>query len=355
MNSLNHGGTIFQKDLLDFSVNLNSLGMPNACKNLLKNCEVLASIYPEAFAQKFEEAISKKYGVNLNTIISGNGATELISLALSLFMPNEGILVFTPAYIDYKRAILANNLKFIECLRDEKKDFSLNTKIISNAIKTNKPKAVIIGRPNNPVGTPMPASELIQIIQKFSDTMFILDESFIQFMANYNDISLLEENKLGNCIIIRSLTKFYSIPGLRLGFMQVPPKIKEELSFKRLMWSVNGIAQEAGSLILSDSTFEKNSIDYYSNEQKRIYKILSKIKDFKVYYPAANFILLKFKQDTKSLYKYLLTKNIHIRLCNNFDGLNNNYIRIAIKTSMENDLLFNEIKNYLLQNNFNLK
>ena len=204
--------------------------------------------------------------------------------------------------------------------------------------------------PNNPTGSIICKDELIFIIKKCSenDCFVLLDESFIDFLEDDKEFSLLDKiTKFKNAAVLRSLTKFYGIPGLRLGYIVANKALLTKIKNTQPDWPVNILAQIAGEKLFDDKNFANKTKKIIKREKEFIFLKLKDIKNLKPYNSYANFILIEILDSLISsgyLKKKLLeNSNILIRDCQNFRELGSNYFRISIKKHKENNLLIESL------------
>lgn len=351
---LPHGGDIRSEALIyglkpdrinDFSVNINPLTHPGYLRNLLlDNIQSILS-YPDSDASLLKEAVSDYLVVPSESILIGNGSIELIFNIVRCY-DIKSALIFGPAFSEYERAVILNKGKTRYLFSDEKNDFRFDFK----NIKTFKDfDAVFILNPNNPTGAVAKKGDIALFLKRSSSrTIFIIDEVFMDFLEDTGDYSLIGEvDKFKNLIVIRSLTKFFSIPGLRVGYVVANKRIIKRLQRLKIPWSVNNFAQIIGERLMRDKEFIKKSRMFIKKEASFLFKHLSEIKSIRPYFPGANFILCRIKNkdfDSNLLKDALMKKGILIRDCSNFKGLNNRFFRVAIKNRLNNIILLKELR-----------
>jgi threonine-phosphate decarboxylase len=206
---------------------------------------------------------------------------------------------------------------------------------------------VFLGNPNNPTGTFLPRQELLILVKEIQrrKIFLVIDEAFIDLQEEESFIREIEN--YDHLIILRSLTKFYGLPGLRLGFTVADSKFIKKLEKQKIPWSVNYLAQIAVREVLRDEKFISKSKSFLFEEKEFFYQELSNIKGLKVYKPSANFIFIKLLGNISSemLQDQLGQKGILVRDCSNFRGLEKGkFIRVAVRTREENIKLLKELK-----------
>ncbi len=325
----------------DFSVNLNPLGYPDILdKAFYSKSDSLINDYPEIFANCAEKAIAEYEKVKKENIIVANGATEAFDLIFHAIKPKK-ILIPTPTYSGYYEAAKKYESKIFY---QDNFYFDEDFYGLLNTILTEKIDIVFIGNPNNPTGKVLQKKKILELTQK-TNCYFIIDESFIDFTNKEN--SCLLETPSDKIIVVKSLTKFYSIAGLRAGFAFSSKRTIDKLRKSTINWSVNGFAQLAIQHLF-DTTFIKDSIDEMQGLKEAFYNDLSQISYLKIYDTDANFILCKLirtNETATSLQKKLIQRGFLIRSCKDVKGLDDSFFRLAIKQKSINDKLICTLRN----------
>jgi len=353
-----HGGNISKlaektgcksDDIIDFSSSINPLGPPKFIRPLMNGIIDRITSYPEPRCDQLIDAVSDKFHIPKDCISIGNGSTQHIFIIPDIFEVKK-VLITTPSYIDYEKSSCKAKLeiKYIEC--NEADNFIPAIEDFTNKIESDM--MVFIGHPANPSGTAMPKDELLNLIKSFPNTYFVIDEAFADFSTK--NISLLP-NFPENAIILRSLTKFFAIPGIRAGICFASPDIINRINTQIPDWSVNSIAQEITLKLLNEcDEYSKNSVAEVSRLKNILITKLSKINNFKIYPGSANYILIKQIKPINNLYEKLLNKyHIAVRDCSNFRGLGKEYFRISIKSEAENNFLVTAIKDIISKDTSN--
>ncbi len=356
-----HGGDIWpylkaqgrslRAKVIDFSVNINPLGLPPGVKEtILKNIEALLC-YPDPDSKELKSIISAFYNINQNNILVGNGSIELIHL-IPRALKAKNALIIGPTFSEYEFAVRLNGTRAFFAQAQEQDDFRIGL----HKIKKSMPKAdlIFLCNPNNPTGYLMPKNELLDIfyICERYNTILVIDEAFIDFLPNDQKITLVTEAaKYSRLLVIRSLTKFFALPGLRLGYLVGQRRVVEHLSKFQYPWNVNSLAQAIAGDIFKAAEYIKLSKNFITREKGYLFENLSQIKELKVYRPAANFVFCKLEsrkiRDAARLNKILRENGIIIRCCHNFRGLDDRFFRIAVRTRSENKRLISCLKKVL--------
>ncbi|OQY39436.1 threonine-phosphate decarboxylase [Candidatus Atribacteria bacterium 4572_76] len=343
---------ISSEKIIDFSANINPLGFSSKIREaIIKNLDQL-SHYPDPECKKAKKEISGYFKIDYENILLGNGSTELIYLIVQTIKPKKA-LIPVPTFCEYERALNNNNVSINFYKLKEKQEFLVSIDEITPRLAGID--LVFLCNPNNPTGTFLPKKEILNLVKEVQKRkiFLVLDEAFIDL---YEEDSLIKEVKNYNyLIILRSLTKFYGLPGLRIGFAasspklikKLDPKLIKKLETQKIPWSVNSLAQIAVREVLRDEKYISKSRSFLLKEKKFLYRELSNIKGLKAYKPSANFIFIKLLKNISSeiLQNHLGRKGILIRNCSNFRGLEKGkFIRVAVRTRKENIKLLKELK-----------
>ncbi len=330
--------------VIDFSVNLNPLGPPRCITKALEVFYSLIPHYPPIDGDGVVEFYEKRFGLKRDMLLGGNGSTEFIYL-LPRALKFKTCLIFSPTYYDYQRASRLAGAEVMTVTLDENDNFSI-LKVKDLFPLVDHVDAVWICRPNNPTGTILDKEPLLELTSRYPDKFFILDESFIQFLTNFKDQTFLTPNLPENVIVIHSLTKFYSLAGLRLGGLYAHDTIIERLKILKEPWSVNALANFIAPLLAEDLEYEENTRELVAREREYLARELSALKTWQVYESGANFLLLKWLGELPldNLLETLYKHGVFVRDARNFEGLEAGFIRIGIKNREENSHLISAIR-----------
>ena len=384
-----HGGNIYKvfrekniKEILDYSSNINPYGIPESLKSrIIENLEILER-YPDPDYVELREKLANLNNVNLSDIILGNGATEIIFLFMKVINPKK-ILIAAPTFGEYERAVKATEIPrdivSLSCSGDNKNienkeieieyfelkesdDFKLNIGNLKNELE-KKYDLLIICNPNNPTGKFLKLAQTEEILKECNkyDTKLFIDEAFIEFLADGMKESIIntEENKK-NLFVTRAFTKFFAIPGLRLGYgMYFDKELEKKISEKKEPWSVNNIAEMAGLTVLDDMEYIEKTLKWIAEEKIYMYEKLNEISGIKVYETEVNFITGKIDENmfsegvnVKILREKMLEQGILIRDASNFNFLDERFFRLAIKDRASNERVIKAMKEIFMNNEF---
>ena len=353
MNGI-HGGDIYRnRVILDFSVNINPLGIPKAVTVALHNAAESCSTYPDIEAEKLRRAVSGMLSVPEDMLLFGNGASELFMAAVHALRPAKTVIP-VPSFSGYEYAARAAGSEIIYYPMKEEKNF-LPEKELLEAL-TEDVDLLFLGNPNNPTGALMTREYLEAALEHCRQRKIhvILDECFMGFCRKssggrtssmISDISAYD-----NLILIRAFTKSFSIPGVRLGYLVCSnPELYHRIRRQLPEWNVSVFAQAAGIACAGELEFLEKTVSYIREERNLLEEGLKKL-GFRVYPGEANFLLIREENSlvcterprlchVKPLDEKLLEHGILIRSCENFRGLGTGYYRIAVKRREENEIL----------------
>ncbi len=340
-----HGGNLRQmaeqakclpEEVLDFSANVNPLGPPPWLGQAVGQALQSVDSYPDPDSHELLMAASEAYKVWPTQVVAGNGASGLLYAIAGLGGYRQAIIP-SPTYVDYARACKAHRVKTLEVPMTE--DFQVDFPAMGPLLRT--PSLVFLCNPNNPTGTTFPAADLREVATMFPESRFVVDESFAAFLPE--DTDRLIRKRPSNVIAVLSLTKFFAIPGLRLGLAFADPDIILKIKQRMPVWSVNALAQKVGVRCLRDRQYAKYTREQTGLLRENLASGLRDIPGIKVLPGTANYLLCRVDrigQDASPLFERLLTEHrIAIRLCSNYEGLDSNWFRVAVRNEGDNERL----------------
>lgn len=317
--------------IIDFSASINPLGPPKSAIKAIMESLSQVTHYPNPNYDQFREAIAEKYQLKPEWILPSNGAAELLTWIAWEIHDYQGVMLPAPCFADYKRALTTFNIDFCS--------YSLDALTTRFDFAQKNHWAILINNPHNPTGRLWTKDILIPHLEDFA--LVVVDEAFMDFLSPKEEESLLGLiDDYDNLVILRSLTKFYSLPGLRIGYgVSNPQRIKRWQTW-RDPWSVNILAAKAGCAVLQDVAFEQLTWEWLPVAKQKLVQQLNQIQGLKVFPSSANFLLVKSAIPSPQLQLQLLQEQqILIRDCLSFPELGEEYFRVAIKTEAENDKL----------------
>ncbi len=342
-----HGGNIydFAEELLDFSSNINPLGPPPGVEELLRDSSALIEKYPDIKYRKLRKKLADWEGVNPDQILVGNGAGEMIYLLAELFRGKKAVIP-VPTFSEYQAALKSRDCQVKLIQRREEDDFQLPLSRLRQEINKEGAAGTFLCRPNNPDGSLLTRSRLKPLLAEIE--YLISDESFWEYLGENNRESLLPFlTEYPGLIILRSLTKFYALPGLRLGYVIASRHLIEKISAFQPPWPVNALAAVAGNLIPDCNDYRRKSLKEFRQARRNFQERLEVLPGIKVYHSRANFFLCRLSADygeVQLLQERLVSQGFLIRNCASFAGLNNQYFRVAVRKEQDNEKLLTALR-----------
>jgi threonine-phosphate decarboxylase len=324
---MTHGGDIFAiaaaqgwnwRDVADFSASINPLGPSPAVRTAICGAIDRIQHYPEREPKRLLEALGEKWGVHPDSVLVGNGASELIFFLARVF-EKRAIFLAAPVFSEFHRAFPDAGLV---SLRDPE--------------TWARDGILVITRPANPIGTSTELALLFRRLQRSREPL-VVDESFLEFSGLPSSSTLL--TMFPQLIVLRSLTKFYALPGLRLGALVGNASVLTEWRKRREPWQVNVLAEEAGLAGLRDSHHAQATLDFVREERDFLFGEIEKISGASPHPSDANFLYVTLSYRAQELVGHLLRSKILVRNCACWPGLTGEAIRVAVRTRSENERL----------------
>jgi threonine-phosphate decarboxylase len=333
-----HGGKnhsqMTDPNILDFSSNISPIGTPLSVKKSIKKNIDNIKYYPDFSSSTVISSLKKYTHLEKSNLLVGNGAIEIIYNFCFAFLSKETkVLIPIPTFQEYETAVKLSN-----CQISYFKTMDLSENLEQFISKIPKNGCIFICNPNNPTGKLLQKNQLLKIIKKAKklSTLVFVDECFIEMVPETNESVISYVKKYDNLFILRSLTKSFALPGIRIGYAASSKQIIKILQKIKIPWSVNSLAQNAANVALKNESHLVKSNLVIKKELNYLINKISKLNGFDCSKSFTNFILIKTRKNSTNLQKKLLEKKILIRDCKNFRGLNNHYIRIAVKSHKDN-------------------
>ena len=359
--ALSHGGNLRElarrsgrdrDEILDFSASVNPLGPPERIRAALSRAADHLVHYPDPDCAELVEILARRCDAAAERIVVGNGSSELL-YAVARACEFDRAVIPVPSYIDYATAVEAAG-RPVSCLAlKESDDFALDWDALEQSLAGRD--LVFLGQPNNPTGLMFDVDRLLALAARRPTDTFVVDEAFADFVEGYRGLAAQAP---ANVIVVRSLTKFYAIPGLRLGFLVAQPATAARIKRQIPPWSVNVLAQEAAPALLADEDYARRTVALVSEERARLTEILSKLPGLYVYPGAANYLLVRLGggyatsapspptplpqgergvvNSAPALSERLLEEGIAIRTFGAGEHLDERFFRVAVRAPEEN-------------------
>ena len=362
MMEYGHGGDIYRNRNveLDFSVNVNPLGMPNFVWEAAQRSIAFCTGYPDSSCENLRGRLSEVTGVPEDQMIFGNGAAELIFRLVQEVRPKKAVLP-APSFAEYETALRSCGTEIAFFYLKEAESFFLNISEFLDFLRAEQPEIIFLCTPANPTGAMIRQADLCKILDycKKHGILLVLDECFVEFLDEERSCGCIREfldwetgrpEHGGDLFLLRAFTKTYAMAGLRLGYgFCTSRELLERMEENWQPWSVSIPAQEAGYAALSEERipFLKKMRETVAKERQYLSDGLTKA-GFTVFHSDANFLLFKdFKTGQESwLYEYFLERGILIRSCRNYRLLDKRFYRICVRSHEENREFLEILKDY---------
>ncbi|MGB9660566.1 MAG: threonine-phosphate decarboxylase CobD [Moorellaceae bacterium] len=338
------------EEILDFSVNINPWGPPPGVWACLADNLKAVRRYPDPNNMQLKEALSSYLQVPREALLIGNGASEIIYLLCFLLRP-KAVLLAEPTFAEYSRAAGAAGSKLVTLRLQPSDGFRLEVGAYCRQL--SQVDMAFLCHPNNPVGNLLDEEDLQRIWEESErrGTWLVVDESFLDFVPEWPKISLCRvAARASRLIVLRSLTKFFALPGLRLGCAVAAPDLIRYLEARRDPWSVNILAQMAGVEALKDQDYQLRTRTWLEKERGRFYRELASLPGIRPYPSQTNFFLVDISFSgwaSSQLAEACARRRVIIRDCSSFPGLQQDYVRVAVKQEEANNCLLRVLRELL--------
>jgi threonine-phosphate decarboxylase len=356
-----HGGDVWGfsrkyniplEKVLDFSGPINYLGPPPRAVEAVRRNAKLIRFYPDPNPVEFKTEIAQYvgHGVNAANIILGNGSIELIYMITGVFHHNFKAVIPVPSFTEYEKAVLRVGGEPVFVQLPE--NFALEPQSVKKAI-TDDARILCICNPHSPSGT-LYSREAIRDLADFcreKDVILSVDENYIEFTGKAQDTTMAGYvKKYENLFVIRSVTKFYGMPGIRLGYGIAGEGLIDTLQVDRQPWSINSLAVCATLAAFKDTEFTENTKRTIAKERAQFAEMLREIGGLYVFPSETNFLLVKIlnkKITSTILKKEMARERILIRDCSTFVGLDETYFRVTVRSLRDNLKLVKTLRKVL--------
>ena len=330
--------------LTDFSASINPLGTPQSAIAAIVDSTNRLKAYPDPNYPQLRSHLAQHHQIEPEFILPGNGSAELLTWAGRELAQQKFTYLVVPAFGDYFRALNTFNANIIPCPLNLQLPKSLSLPV---APSPHPESGLLLNNPHNPTGRLWTRSEILPYLDEFD--LVVIDEAFMDFLTPDREASLISLVKqYPNLVILRSLTKFYALPGLRIGYAIAHPERLKRWQKWRDPWSVNALAAAATIAAIQDKEFQQQTWNWLEKARSQLYARLSNISGLEPLKGTANYLLVKTKSSATRLQEQLLIRDrIVIRDCISFPELGDRYFRIAVRLPAENDRLVEAIMKIL--------
>ena len=347
----NHGGNLTWaaavagcpvSAILDFSASINPLGPPVSALESIQRHLYQLRVYPDPDYGELRRVLSQLHDLEPEWVLPGNGAAELLTWAALELSQTSVTYLLTPAFSDYWRALHTFNIQGIGCpwqgLQDQGENegkFPFQMPLIAPGTSVG----LVLNSPHNPTGESLSLESILPILANVA--LAVVDEAFLDFVPPEEQESVISRiRELPNVVVLRSLTKFYSLPGLRLGYAVGHPQRLRQWQQWRDPWPVNALAAAAGVAVVQDREFQQQTWQWLDQARPKLLAGLSQLPGLFPYPSRVNFVLVRSEWPVDQLQvKLLKSHQILIRDCLSFPELGNYYFRVAVRTEAENQQL----------------
>lgn len=343
---------IEKSSIVNFSGNVNPLGLPGCVKNAILANPCIITNYPDVAYMELKAAIADYTGTSAQNVLTGNGSTELISTFIKTVKPQRAVII-SPAYSEYLREVTLLGGEAELFRLKEENDFRLDIDALLGVL-TNDVNLLVICNPNNPTGSYISRPQMEKILTHCQSRHIyvMVDETYVEFSddaAQVSSIPLAE--KFDNLFIIRGTSKFFACPGLRLGYGICSNKeIIQKINTLKDPWSVNSFAEMCGKIMFKDSKFEAQTKEFITNERNRIKAELGKWKNIRLYDTQSNFFLIKLLRNditSTEIFERLIKYGLLIRDASDFPYLGSSFLRFCILSHNDNTALLEKLYNII--------
>ncbi len=368
--SVPHGGNVYRvakrlgrsiDSFVDFSASINPWGPPTSVLGAMRLALTGCARYPDPHSEELCERLAKEHGVPQGSILLGNGSAELIRLLPKALGVRHGYVV-GPTFMEFEHSlrVAGASCTYVHAESARKYDPPLDTllqfvnqKGVSSQAKPSRmsaiSNAVFFCHPNSPTGRGVSFARVRELVRQTEREgwWLVIDEAFMDFWPSHSMVSWV--NNCERVLVLRSFTKFFGIPGLRLGYIVGSVPVIQNLHPYLPPWSINHIAQRAGVAAIEDSAFRRRSLRLLERDRASFMSQLQRISGIRVIPPKANFVMVELPKEcsAEALISRLEQQGVLVRNCATFSGMTTPAIRLAVRRSHENSRLVRLLKRAL--------
>lgn len=354
-----HGGDIYAaarelsrapSRLIDFSASINPLGPSKRALRAAARALPLACHYPDTACHDLMTALASRWKLDPAHFMIGNGSSELIHLvprALSI----RHALILGPTFSEYERAVTNAGGRVTYLHATRKDGYQIPVRQARKALRATRSRidTLFLCNPNSPTGQVASAKDVLDLTDMAArrNVWVVVDETFVDYCEAHSVLSAVARNP--RLLVLRSFTKFYALPGFRIGYLAGPPEVVARIRRFQTPWSVNTLAQTAAQAALEDRRHAQRSLAFMHRERARLAKALEVIPGLHVFPSAANFLLVELPPSMPAAHvtQALRQEGLLIRDCSSIPGLTGRTIRVAVRTTAENRRLVTALRQVL--------
>lgn len=319
--------------ITDFSASINPLGPPKSAIAAIQSHLSTIQHYPDPNYTQLRSVLAQEHDLSPDWILAGNGVAELLTWVGRDLAQKETTYILSPAFGDYSRALKAFSAS-VQLIRldIDRGNWEITSPNLARC-------GLLLNNPHNPTGHVFSQAQILPYLDSFG--LVVIDEAFMDFLPPQQQESLIEYvQDYPNLIILRSLTKFYSLPGLRIGYAIAHPDCLKRWQQWRDPWSINSLADVVAQTVIQDRDFQQLTWDWLLPTRKTLFQNLANLSGLKPILGKANYLLVKTDLPSSKLQEILLKNHqILIRDCLSFAELGDAYFRIAVRSPLENERL----------------
>lgn len=342
-------------DFCDFSASINPLGVPPAARRVLRTAISKIQHYPDPECRALLQAIADRYRIRPDNVLLGNGTIELIYAIPAALNVRRGLII-GPTFSEYERALRLSHARVTSVLAHLADEYRPPVQEVLERVNPSRSagsgtrrlpiEAVFLCNPNSPTGQSVSRNSVYRLLEavKRQRGCLIVDETFVDFCEEKSVIrrAVCDDSLL----VLRSFTKFYGIPGLRVGYAVGTENMLRAIRDRLPPWSVNTLAQEAALACLQDTRYRQRTLLFFEKERPVFRRALEGIPGFQVYPSSANFFLVELPGSltSRQVRARLMERGFLVRDCSNYRGLHERMLRFAVRTSAENSRLVKQLQ-----------
>ena len=331
-----------------YNANLNPLGIPESVRRAI--AENLSSItkYPDIYYNKLKKAAAEYTDMTLDRIVMGNGSSDLYKLYATILKPKKALLL-SPGPMEYERVLRTFNCEVKYYDLSENKEFELDMDDLIKSLDDSY-DVLMISNPNNPTSKIVSFEDIKKLAEACRDhkIFLIVDDMYIEFVDDYKTYTAIPlTDEFSNLAVIRSVSKFFAVPGLRFGYAVMKnPALMKLVDITVTKNNIASLSAIAASAMFKDDDYIEQGQSVIHTERSLVYLAMSTSKNIKLYKPAANFMLVRLlgdNVDSTLVADHCNQRGIIIRRCDDIRGLDNKFIRFCFMNPKQNDLMVNTI------------
>lgn len=362
LNVRTHGGDIYaaarelgrdHAEILDFSASINPLGpSPHVWKSIAASRDLL-SHYPDPNCRDLRQALATFWKIDPEQIVVGNGSTELID-AVPRALGIHRLLVVQPTFSEYAAAMVRAGGQATSLYADRRDQYAIPIDRLCRVMETGRHDGrsidgVVLCHPNSPTGQACSADDVARLAKaaRRRGLWLVIDEAFADYCP---DRSVLPQTAFWpHVVVLRSMTKFFALPGLRVGYAVATPTAIRRLRRQLPPWSVSVMGQVAALAALNDTAHARKSLRFMAQERERLRTLLATLPGCVMMPTYANYFLVELPRGRPAcdITEHLRSQGLLIRDCSSVPGCNARSIRLAVRSQQDNDQLIQSLSRLL--------